>query len=238
MQVEILESKPLGHCISPKERVIMMKKTTIAALGALGFFLTGCNWPGIWGNGHVVTKNRQVADFSELRADGAFDIEWRSGPPALSITTDENIMPHITSRTTDHQLRLHWREDLHPTGIVKVVVTSPTRSAVELTGACRLTASQLTGTRFALETRGAAKVTLDGNVNELLADMAGASKLIADRLQTKVAQISTAGAGKAEVAVSDTLKVSIAGAGKVIYTGNPPTIEKHISGAGVVERRE
>ena len=42
----------------------------------------------------------------------------------------------------------------------------------------------------------------------------------------------------AEVAVSETLKVSITGAGKVIYSGNPPTIEKHISGAGSIRHKE
>ena len=42
----------------------------------------------------------------------------------------------------------------------------------------------------------------------------------------------------AEVAASETLKVSITGAGKVIYSGNPPTIEKHISGAGSIRHKE
>jgi len=34
------------------------------------------------------------------------------------------------------------------------------------------------------------------------------------------------------------LKVSIAGAGKVNYWGNPPTIEKHVTGAGSIHHRE
>jgi len=32
--------------------------------------------------------------------------------------------------------------------------------------------------------------------------------------------------------------VAIAGAGKVTYSGNPPTIEKHISGAGSIRRKD
>jgi hypothetical protein len=216
-----------------------MNKITIAALGALALFLTGCgHWLGIPGNGHIVTDNRAVGDFSEIEADGMFDIEWRSGPPALSITTDENLQHYIHDNIIGHRLRLHSHDNLRPTDTIKVVISSPTRSAAELTGACRLTASQLTGARFALETTGAAKVTLDGNVDELLAETTGASKLSAANLQAKIVQISTSGAAKAEIAVSETLKVSITGAGKVVYTGNPPNIVKHIAGAGSIRQKE
>ncbi len=71
-----------------------------------------------------------------------------------------------------------------------------------------------------------------------LADMTGASELAASALQTKTAEISTTGAGNAEVAVAETLKVVITGAGKVQYSRIPPTIEKHISGAGSVRHRD
>ena len=67
--------------------------------------------------------------------------------------------------------------------------------------------------------------------------MTGASELEAGGLQTKAAEISTTGAGNAEVAVAETLKVAITGAGKVTYSGNP-TIEKHITGAGSVHRKD
>ena len=50
--------------------------------------------------------------------------------------------------------------------------------------------------------------------------------------------ISTTGAADAEIAVSETLKVAITGAGKVSYSGNPKTIEKHISGAGSIRHRD
>jgi hypothetical protein len=89
-----------------------------------------------------------------------------------------------------------------------------------------------------LESTGAARVTLDGSVDELLADMTGASELKANALQTKTAEISTTGAADAELAVSEILKVAITGAGKVSYSGNPKTIEKHITGAGSIRHKD
>jgi len=57
-------------------------------------------------------------------------------------------------------------------------------------------------------------------------------------LQTKMAELSVTGAGDARVAVSDALKVSITGAGKVEYIGNPPHLEREITGAASIRKRE
>jgi len=96
----------------------------------------------------------------------------------------------------------------------------------------------LSGPVFAVESKGASVVSLDGSVDRLLVDMTGASQLTAAGLQAKTAEISTTGAGDAEVAVSDTLKVAITGAGKVTYSGNPTTIKKQITGAGSIRHKD
>ena len=214
-----------------------MKKFSIAFLPGL-LVIAGCHVGGIIGNGHIVTDTRPVADFSEIEANGGFQIEWRSGPPSLTITTDQNLLQYITSENEDHRLRLHSRGNIWSSHGVKVAISSSTRSGAKLTGAARLTANQLSGHNFAVESTGAAKVHLDGSVDDLVTDMTGASKLEADSLQTKTAEISSTGASHAEVAVSESLKVSITGAGKVTYSGNPPTIEKHVSGAGSISHKD
>jgi Putative auto-transporter adhesin, head GIN domain len=214
-----------------------MKKLSIAFLPGL-LLIAGCHVGGIMGNGHIVTDTRPVADFSEIEANGGFQIEWRSGPPSLTITTDQNLLQHITSENEDHRLRLHSSGNIWSSHGIKVAISSSTRSGAKLTGAARLTANQLSGHNFAVESTGAAKVHLDGSVDDLVTDMTGASKLEADSLQTKTAEISSTGASHAEVAVSESLRVSITGAGKVTYSGNPPTIEKHITGAGSISHKD
>src|SRR5437763_5769741 len=215
-----------------------MNKTTIAFLAAVLLAVAGCRWGGIMGNGHIVTDTRPVADFSEIEDDGGFYIEWRNGPPSLSITTDENLLRYIDNKNIDHRLRLHSSGNLWPTHHINVAISSPNRAGAKLTGATRLTANQLSGHSFAIESTGAAKITLDGKVDDLVTEMTGASRLDGESLQTKTAEISSTGASHAEVAVSDSLKVSITGAGKVIYSGNPPIVEKHISGAGSIRHKE
>jgi hypothetical protein len=212
-----------------------MKKITL--LAALGFILTGCDWLGIRGNGQITTDQRTTEAFSEIEANGAFQIEWRNGPPSVSITTDQNLLRYIYTQNVDHRLWLHSARNLWPTHRINVVVSSPTRTAAKLTGATRLTGRRLSGAKFAVQSSGAATVTVDGAVDELFADMTGASELKAESLRSKITQLSLTGAADADVNVSDTLKVSITGAGKLTYTGNP-TIEKHVTGAGSMRRRE
>jgi hypothetical protein len=215
-----------------------MKKITIVFLGTCVVLAAGCHLIGIQGNGHIKADERPVSPFANIDVRGAFTIEWQSGTPSLRITTDENLLTYINSNVSGDTLHLRTREQIRPTHGVKVFISSPTRTGARMSGAVKLVAKQLTGPRFALEARGASQVSLDGNIDELLADMTGASELAANSLQTKTAEISTTGAGDAEIAVAETLKVVITGAGKVKYSGNPATIEKHVSGAGSIRQKD
>jgi hypothetical protein len=75
-----------------------MKKIYIPLIAIVALFVSGCHWPGIRGNGHVVTDQRPVTEFSDIKGDGAFRIEWHSGAPSLSITTDDNLLRYIDNR--------------------------------------------------------------------------------------------------------------------------------------------
>ena len=223
----------------PKKEIShYMRKISFALLAACVVVVAGCHLPGIRGNGHIKTEERQVAAFANLDVGGAFEIEWQNGSPALRITTDANLLPYVEGNVSDDTLHLRTRDNVWPTHGIKVVISSPTRTGGRIRGAVKLTVKQLSGPTFALESKGASEVSLDGSVDRLLVDMTGASQLAADGLKAKTAEISTTGAGDAEVAVTDSLKVVITGAGKVTYSGNPPTIKKQITGAGSIRRKD
>jgi len=215
-----------------------MKKILIVLLVGCVVVVAGCHLPGIRGNGQIKTEERQVDAFANVDTSGSFEIEWQNGSPGFRITTDENLLPYIENNVSDDTLRLRTRDHIWPTHGIKIVISSPTRTGGRLRGAVKLTVKQLSGPTFALECKGASEVTLSGNIDRLSVDMTGASQLAAAGLQTKTAEISTTGAGDAEVAVSDTLNVAITGAGKVTYSGNPATIKKQITGAGSIRHKD
>ena len=213
-------------------------RSALFALVVAAALFASCDSSAIRGNHDIVTEQRPISDFTTVTATGAFQVEWKAGPPSVSIITDSNLQDRIIVTNRGEELRLSYHGSIRPTNRLKAVVTSTALTSSKLTGACRLTATHLTGDTFAIETAGASRVNLDGTVTHLLANMTGASNLQAGELMTSTAEMSLTGAARADVTVSDSLHVSIAGAGKVTYGGEPKSIEKSISGAGRVSRRE
>ncbi len=216
-----------------------VKLATLAVLALVLLLLNGCHWVGVEGNGKVTTENRPVENFTKLEADGAFEVNWASAPAAsLTITTDENLMEYIRTRLSGETLRIEWIKPLRGTRGIKVNIATPVLTGAELNGAVRLVASNLSGPEFVLLANGATRVALNGTVNAMSAEMNGASRLDADTLVTRAIELSISGAGRAEVNASEALKVEISGAGKVTYVGDPKTIQREISGAGSIRKRD
>ena len=216
-----------------------LKLATLAALALVLLLLNACHWVGVNGNGRITTENRPIGNFTKLEADGAFELTWTSAAtPALSVTTDDNLLEYIRTQLSGDTLRVEWIKPLRGTRGIKINIATSALSHVQLNGAVRLVASNLSGPEFYLEANGATRVALNGTVNAVSAELNGASRLDADSLVTRAMELSISGAGRAEVNATEVLKVDISGAGKVTYTGEPKTIQKDISGAGSIKRRD
>lgn len=198
----------------------------------------GCDLNRIRGNGHVKTETRAMSSFSRIEASGFYQMEWRPGPPSFSLTTDENLLSHITTSVSGDRLSIGIDGAIAPTDGITIVITSPTLVSAELSGAVEFKAQSIQGDKFVLDTSGAAKVTVAGRVNRLVGDLTGASKLEAADLMATDVELSVTGAGKADVTSANSLRAAITGAGKVIYGGNPKTVDRNITGAGKIEPRD
>src|SRR6516162_5967190 len=111
-----------------------MNKITIVSLAACAALAAGCNWIGVRGNGRVRTDERTISAVANIDLRGAFEIEWQSGTPALRITTDENLLPHIEDNVSDDTLYLRTRDHVWPTQGIKVVISSPIRTGGRIRG--------------------------------------------------------------------------------------------------------
>ncbi len=198
----------------------------------------GCNWNRIRGNRNITTETRPVTEFTLVNAGGYYEIQWQPGPPSLRVITDENLQSHVETRMEGTTLRIDIHGPLSPTKGIKLEMTSAVLTGSDLSGAGRLEAQNLTGNSFALETSGACRVTLAGQVGRLLASLTGASKLEAADLKCNDVEVSVTGAGKADITASNLVKAAITGAGKVTYGGQPKSIQRQITGAGKIEPRD
>ncbi len=216
----------------------MKSKLLFPALALFVLFSAGCNWNRIRGNGQIKTEQRQVGEFTRVDASGFLQLEWHQGAPSFTLTTDGNLLSHITASMEGDRLTIGLEGAIAPSDGVKLVITSASLGGAELSGALDFTAGPVTVPKFILQTSGAAKVTLTGKVKSLLAELTGASKLEAEGLSAEDVELSVTGAGKADVMATNLLHASITGAGEVAYSGNPKTVEKKIMGAGSIKPRE
>jgi hypothetical protein len=235
--VHFLESSRALRCISMK-RHIMKKINLVAASLFLVLLSTGCDWRGIRGNGRIKTETRPVTAFTRVDAGGFYKLEWHPGPPSLSLTTDENLLPRIRSGMQGDLLKITMHDSIAPTHGIKIVITSPSLTGAVLSGALNFNAAEVNGGTFALQSGGAAKVTMAGKVNRLLADLTGASNLHAADLSAEDVELSVTGAGRADVTATNLLRAVITGAGHVSYGGNPKSVERKITGVGKIEPRD
>lgn len=214
-----------------------MKKLILLllAVAVVVIFMAGCFEQSIRGDGNIITDKRAAPDSSAIEAKGGFDIHWSAGPPAVTITTDSNLLSHIKSEVMDGTLHIYSDTRISPSIGVKVTVASGTLAEASLTGGIQFDAGQLSGKCLKIESTGAVDVHVDGMVDDLDASLTGACKLKAAALKTRTTEIRLVGASDAEIAVSEALKVSAIGASSLKYAGDPKTIEQNVTGSGSIE---
>lgn len=199
--------------------------------------LAGCTHSGITGDGQVATEGRPLSEISAITAMGCCEIAWSCGKPALAITGDRNLLPHIRTEVSGHTLKIVAPGILRPTQRIRIALASASLSDVRLVGSMSFTAAPLSASDLKLEATGASAIRLEGLATNLDVRMTGASKLDAIALQARSATLSLVGAPEADITVSDALTVSMTGAGALSYSGKPKTVDKSVTGASSIRQR-
>lgn len=218
------------------------------------------------GGGEVVSETRSLPAFSRLGVDGFADVTLVQGTTeAITIEAPAKQLPNVRTEVRDGTLTI-TSED--PRGFLgsmfgggpraaKVTVTFRALDGVRAAGAVKLKANGIKADALAVNVSGAAslaiagldakelavsgsgamKAELAGRAGEQKVSISGAGEYRAPNLLTDSARVSVSGAGKVVVNAARTLDVSISGAGSVDYLGDP-VVSEHISGAGRVRKRE
>ena len=202
----------------------------------------------------VVTETREVAGFDEVELQGVGTLVIAQGETeALTIEAAERVLPKIATEVVAGRLTIRPDRSFQTDEPIVYSLTVTELTAVELDGAGRVEASELTVDGLELVVDGAGEVELDELTAETLAVVAsgtaeielsgavdrqeveldGASEYNAEDLASREARIVVDGAGEAVLRVSETLDVHVDGAGSVEYIGNP-TVSQDVSIAGEV----
>ena len=214
---------------------------------------------GVHGKGNLETFTFNVNEIKELRISILCNIEYSTTfSDTITLEIQPNLMDYVTVEESGGVLtirstrNINWGSGTHTPVLM---IGSSLLTKVVLAGAGTFTAHDtITVDTFNIDFAGAGSGKADFDVNNLIVNLAGAADLAitgitngadftlagagridALDLQTRVANINLAGAGTVRVSCSDSLTVSAAGVGTVEYRGSPSV---DITRGGLVSVRQ
>jgi hypothetical protein len=213
------------------------------------------------GNREYTKVERVLSNYTKVEVQGDFEIELNpSFNEKVIIDADSNLHNYIYTEVENETLKITSPEKkaLRSFRDIKIEIGAKSLTHIVLAGANNVSCSavlvfdslhleiagaskgvlELSGKYLTGSFPGAVTLELKGFVNNMDVDVAGAAKFNASELQVANCQISLAGAGKADVFVTDTLDVNIAGVGLVSYKGNPQKIYSSIGGIGKLQQAD
>ena len=218
------------------KRLLLFSFIAISAFAFVGFN-AACNV--VHGSGKIITEKRVLSGFTAIDAGGAIELEVsQSDSYSVEVEADDNIMPKILTTVENGTLRISMQDkdfDFDKNATVHVKVSMPQISGIELSGASHGIAKNIKTDKLSLEVSGASKFMISGTASELNSEVSGASKLEAKELLADNASVECSGASKAHVHANTSLKIDVAGASKVTYSGSPKVTQASSGASSIAQ---
>ena len=176
---------------------------------------------------------------SQLRR---FKVSVRDG--TLTILTNQSRQGFFSffgldARTPRMTIGFRTLDRINADGAVKIRAEkmSVDRLAVSASGATSLRIADLDAKALAVDGSGAIKMEIAGRTVAQTIEISGAGDYRAEDLASDTAKVAVSGAGRVVVRVAKTLDVDLSGAANVDYIGDPK-VTRRVSGMGPVKQRD
>jgi len=206
--------------------------------------VSACGIIPTFGSRNLITESRPVSGFKQVEVSGGGSLEIiQDGTEALSVETDDNVMPYITCEVRggtlylgmDFGMRSFLPSHLHFTLHVKDLTSITTSGSwdivseslqtgnldIIISGSGNVIINSLTANELVTTVSGSGELNLSGEVKMQNINISGSGKYLAGDLRSQEATVSISGSGNVSVWVSETLTVHVSGSGDVGYHGSP-----------------
>ena len=218
------------------------------------------NTASIRGTGDMVSRDFQVDNFYAIDISGAYVVTYtQSQASSLTVEMQENLFQHLDVEVRNGTLYVSSNRTFNVTAanMPRLYIYTSSLQEASFAGAVEASNWDIISTQnftlnaaggssinigldvehFELGVAGGTSIELYGNATTAYISGAGGLSVSAERLQTRDATVSVAGAGNVTIAVSDNLNATIAGVGTIRYIGNP-TVTRSVTGLGSVRRQD
>jgi hypothetical protein len=182
------------------------------------------------------TETRHVTGFTGIKASNVFVITLVKGTSeALTITADEQIMPHVRSEVRNGILELSLDQPAKTRKVqtLEATVTLKDLTRIELSGACRLSSRDMfSPASFSARLRGVTVLQLSLKTGELDIEASGSNEIDLHIPHADRATLAFSGGTQANIALTAAeVKCIAQGTSSVTLTGTAGQLAVECSGA-------
>ncbi len=213
----------------------------ISLLLALLLLCSGCHLAmheNVRGSGVRGKQKREVASFTSIATNGAFDIEVVcQKPQSVEIEGDDNLLSLITTEVSNNVLHIKSNSSFSVDDPIKVTLSLPNLEGVSTNGAGKIDISGLKNDKFEIDANGATTIRVAGETKLVDIDTNGAGKIDAHKLRAARGVVEAKGVARVNVNVTEQLDVTVSGPSHVTYEGDP-VVNKTVHGPGSIAKKE
>lgn len=240
-----------------------MKTLQLSAIFTfIAFMTTSCiivvNGKSAQGSGNIITEEREVSEFNKVHLKGSGNVFLIPGEKqALTIKTDDNIMPLIETAVSGDKLTIsHGKHYLRPT-VFDVFITVKDLAGVAISGSGDISGkgrfvtdtfyAEISGSgdmdlevetdKLGSKISGSGSIRLAGKAQDYRVSISGSGEINAFDVQAQTVSVKISGSGDCRVHAAESLDAKISGSGDVYYKGRP-RINTKISGSGSLKSRD
>ena len=206
----------------------------------LTVFAAGCHdgmHSGIRGSGKRELQKREVAAFTSITTEGAFDIEVACQKNlGLEVEGDDNVLEYVSTEVSNNVLRLKNTKNYSVNEPVKIKVSVPNLEGLSVSGAGKIEIKGMNNDKFEIDSNGAPSIVVSGTTKVIDINTNGAGKIDTHNLRASRGVVESNGVSRIDLDVADQLDVTVSGPSTIFYRGDP-VVNKNVRGPGKVEKR-
>jgi hypothetical protein len=196
------------------------------------------------------TKTYDIRDFSKLKIDTAYEVEFTQGPNwSVSVDSEYNNLDKIIVEKKGDTLVIHRPDgQMHQRNIHDVVrITAPRLTEIDVNTAVKFTATRLDAPSLTIDAHTAANLDIEdlhaenltihgdaaaslmlaGECGKLTLDISSGSKADARALKCREVKVDADAASSARVFASTTMDAEANSASSIRVSGKPANIKQH-----------
>ena len=216
------------------------------------------NKESIYGNGNIVSEERNIGDFDGLKVSSGIDVIIKQGENvSLLLEADENLHEVIKTEVIDNTLKIHTTKNIRRAKTTKVYLIYRDLNSIRVSSAgdvqgentlrCDYLSIDLSSAgdlKLDLEVEevdcdisSSGDARLSGKTDLLKVNLSSAGDLYAYELVSKICRVSCSSAGDARVNASEELDLRCSSAGSIYYKGDAELVKASTSSAGSIVKK-